>query len=408
MRLRGSILWVFVVSVVVQIAVRAQVAPPVVRPALPTYIRKFQSDRDVSPPTRLNQFAFRVAGYPAAEDRVVDRRGQWDVDPVKHADQVVTDSPHLIRSARSQISGPALRAFADAIADTVDRLSSHVVFMGQPRSVTTDFRRQVIVTDPAAQAVHIFDLETNRYLRIQGGEGCRLRAPAGVAVDAAHNIYVTDTELGVILVYNRLGKFQRYIGQRDNKEGGIFYDPSGIAIDELRGHIYVPDTTRHMIVELDLDGNVLRYLGRPDLTSIRLRERDGGVPERGNIQFPTDVAIRDDELYVLGKSRVQIFDLDGRFKAEFPLLETNLSQPTGLAVDAQHHIFVSEPVRGEILAYDRTGKLLYSFGHAGSKHLEFSQPRGLWIDKENRIYVADSINGRVQVFQLDKDSGKPH
>lgn len=408
MKFRGSIFGVFVVSVMVQMAVRAQVAPLVARPAIPTYLRKFQSDRDVNRPTRLNQFAFRVAGYPAAEDRVVDRPGQWDVDPVKHADEIVMDSSHLVRSARSQTSGPAVSAFVGAISATIDRFSSHAVFMGHPRAVTTDSGKQVIVSDPTAQAVHIFDLETNRYLRIQGGEGCRLRAPAGVAVDAAHNIYVTDTELGVILVYDRLGRFQHYIGQRDNQEGGIFYRPSGIAIDELHGHIYVPDTTRHMIVELDLNGNVLRYLGRPDLKSIRLRERDGGAPEKGKIQSPTDVVIRDGELYVLGKSRVQIFDLEGRFKTEFPLAPTSFFAATGLAVDAQHHVFVSDSVAGTILAYDRTGLLLYSFGHAGSKHEEFSQPRGLWIDKENRIYVADSINGRVQVFQLHKDSANPH
>lgn len=408
MRFRGSIFGVFVICIMAHMAVRAQVAAPVARAAIPTYIRKFQSDRDVNRPTRLNQFAFRVAGYPATEDRVVDHRRQWDVDPVRHPGEIVMDSPHMVRSARSQTSGPAVAAFAYAVADTIDRLSSHVIFMGQPRAVTTGSGRQVIVSDPTAQAVHIFDLETNRYLRIQGGEGCRLQAPAGVAVDAAHNIYVTDTELGVILVYDRLGRFQRYIGQRDNQEGGIFYQPSGIAIDEIRGHIYVPDTARHMIVELDLQGNVLQYLGRPDLTSIRLRERDGGAQERGKIQSPTDVAIRDGELYVLGKSRVQIFDLEGKFKTEFPFAETSFSEAMGLAVDAQHHVFVSDAVGGTIFAYDRTGQLLYSFGHAGSKHEEFSQPWGLWVDKDNRIYVADSRNGRVQVFQLHNDSGQAH
>jgi DNA-binding beta-propeller fold protein YncE len=163
-----------------------------------------------------------------------------------------------------------------------------------------------------------------------------------------------------------------------------------------------------MIVELDLQGNVLQYLGRPDLTWIRLRERDGGAQERGKIQSPTDVAIRDGELYVLGKSRVQIFDLEGTFKAEFSFAETSFSEAMGLAVDAQHHVFVSDAVGGTIFAYDRTGQLLYSFGHAGSKHEEFSQPRGLWIDKDNRIYVADSRNGRVQVFQLHNDSSQAH
>ena len=390
------------------LAIQAQTATAHLAPAPPTYLRKFQSDRDVNRLSHLDQFAFRVSGYPAAEDRVADHREQWDINPLKHRNEVVLDAAHAVRSVRSEAHGPAISAFADAITDGVDRVTSHAVFMAQPQAITTDSGKQVIVSDPAAHAIHIFDLATNRYFRIQGGEGCRLQAPAGVAVDAQHNIYVTDTELGVILVYDRTGRFAHYIGQRDDREGGIFYRPSGIAIDQARGHIYVPDTSRHMIVVLDLNGNVLEYLGRPDLTSIRLRERDGGAQERGKIQSPTDVAIRDGELYVLGTSRVQIFDLEGRFKTEFPLLETSFSEVSGLAVDAQHHIFVSDLLRGTIFAYDRTGRLLYSFGRTGSRHEEFNHPRGLWIDNENRIYVADSKNGRVQVFQLHESPGTAH
>ena len=376
----------------------AQTAAPT--PVLPTYLRKFQSDRDVTRPTRLSQFAFRVSGYPANEDRTVDRRNQWDVDPRKHRDEIVLDATHVVRSARGETGGPAISAFTDAVADGVDQLSSHAIFMAQPRSVTTDGGQEVIVTDPAARAVHIFDIEANRYLRIQGGEGCRLRAPAGVAVDSNHNIYVTDTDLGVILVYDNHGRFLRYIGARNNEEGGIFYEPSGIAIDEARGYLYVSDTLRHMIVVLDLSGNVIRYLGRDDLDSIALRQRDGGPGERGKIQSPVSVAIRDGDLYVLGRSLVQIFDLNGTFKAEFPLPGAMYSEVTGLAVDKHHHIFVSDLYSGTIFAYDTGGNLLYAFGQPGTKHEEFNQPRGLWVDEEDHIYVADSTNGRVQMFQL--------
>ncbi len=401
MRSRTRFIAVFFVFWMMPLIARAQIAAAFSGPVVPTYIRRFQSDADVTRPTRLNQFAFRVSGYPAGEDRVVEHRGQWDVDPVKHRDEIVVDCPHSVRSSSSLASGPALASVGDAFTDAISRLGSHAISMAEPTSVTTDSGKQVIViSDSTARAIHIFDLETNRYLRIQGGDGCRLQAPAGVAVDSNHNIYVTDTDLGVIIVYDRFGRFLRYIGARNNREGGILYRPSGIAIDEIRGRIYVPDTLRHMIVVLDLNGNVIRYLGRPDLDSIQLRQREGGPPERGKIQSPTEVVIRHDELYVLGIGRVQIFDLEGRFRSEFPLPETSFSQATGLAVDAQEHIFVSDFFRGTIFAYDRNGHLLYSFGRPGSKHEEFNHPHGLWVDEENRIYVADSTNGRVQVFQL--------
>ena len=406
MRFHRLIISVFLISAA-QVAVWAQIDAPVSRPAMPTYLRRFQSDRDVAAPTRLNQFAFRMAGYSTAEDRVVEYHGQWDVDPMKHENEIVIDSSHMVRSLLSQPLRPAVASFGDAIASGINHLSSHGVLMAQPVAVTTDSSKRVIVSDPTARAVHVFDLASNRYFRIQGGERCRLQAPTGVAVDSQHNIYVTDTELGVILVYDRLGRFERYIGERDDREGGIFYQPSGIAIDPAGGHIYVPDTSRHMVVVLDLNGKALKYLGRPDLTSIRLRERDGGAQERGKIQSPTEVVIRDGELYVLGTSRVQIFDLEGTFKTEFSLPETSFSEVGGLAVDVQHHIFVSDALRGTIFVYDRTGRLLYSFGRNGSRHEEFSQPRGLWIDSENRIYVADSKNGRVQVFQLHEFQEQP-
>ncbi len=403
MRLCQFVSCAFLISVAVPSLLRGQVhLPPI---AAPTYIRKLQSDKDVNPPSRVEQFAFHMSGYASREDRTVDHREQWDVDPTKYPDEILIDSPHFVRSTRSLPKTPAISSFGTAISSP---FSSHELFMARPSAVTTDVGDRIIVCDPQARAVHMFDLRSNRYLRIQGGKGMRLQSPSGVAVDASHNLYVTDMELGLILVYDELGKFQRYIGVRENGEGGIFYQPSSIAIDQDKGRIYVPDTSRHVIVVMNLNGKLLEYLGRPDLASIRLRQRNGGVQEKGKIQSPTEVFIRTGQLYVLGISRVQIFDLDGKFQTEFPLLEAIYSEAAGLAVDSQQHIYVSDLLHGTVLVYDCRGHLLYSFGRPGSKHKEFSQPRGLWIDKEDRIYVADSINGRVQVFQLHEDSATSH
>jgi DNA-binding beta-propeller fold protein YncE len=379
--------------------------PPKLANTLPTYVRKFQSDRDVNRPTRLDTFAFKVSGYPSSEDAVVDADDALGVEPLKYPQKIFLDTPHVVRSARSAAPRLALSLFPDAITE---HLRSHTLFMVRPSSVITDSETRVLVADPTAHSVHVFDLAANRYFRIQGGENRRLQAPWGIAVDSAHNIYVTDLELGMILVYDRNGRFQRYIGKRDDGEGGYFDRPSGIAIDPKSGRIFLLDTTRHMLVVLDRDGNVARRLGRPDLDQIALRTRDGGESAKGNLQFPTDIVIRDGEVFVLGSSKITVLDLDGHLQKEVTVMGGNHGGPEGLAVDSSGDLFVSDPAAGSVHAYDRNGVSLYSFGQLGSKHGEFHFPRGLWIDEHNQIYVSDSKNGRVQVFQLHPQASPTH
>jgi hypothetical protein len=348
--------------------------PPKPAYPLPTYVRKFQSERDVNRPTRLDSFAFKVSGYPANEDAIIDADDTLETDLLKYPRKILLDAPHVVRSARSAAPRLSLSSFPDAITE---HLRSHTLFMERPSSVITDSETRILVTDPAAHAVHVFDLAANRYFRIQGGENRRLQAPWGIAVDGAHNIYVTDTELGMILVYDRNGRFQRYIGKRDDGEGGYFDRPSGIAIDPKSGRIFLLDTTRHMLVVLDRDGNIVRRFGRPDLDLIALRTRDGGESAKGNLQFPADIVVRGGEVFVLGSSKITILDLEGRLRKEVAVMAGSYTAPGGLAVDNFGNIFVSDPFCGAIHAYDHDGIPLYSFGRLGSKHGEFYFPRGL-------------------------------
>jgi len=78
-------------------------------------------------------------------------------------------------------------------------------------------------------------------------------------VDAEDNIYIADSEAGMVLVYNQSGQFIRYIG---NFQGENMYErPTGIAIDRKARRLYLTDTPRNLVFILDLQGNVLKTCG---------------------------------------------------------------------------------------------------------------------------------------------------
>jgi len=110
----------------------------------------------------------------------------------------------------------------------------------RPYSVVTDSRGRIIVTDPDAFGIHIFDFAQQKYKFISRHDKGKnsLFAPQCVAVDAKDNIYVTDSESGKIFVFDANGKYDRMIGALKYGEG-IFKRPTGIAIDSAAGRIYV-------------------------------------------------------------------------------------------------------------------------------------------------------------------------
>lgn len=262
--------------------------------------------------------------------------------------------------------------------------------MVRPYGVTTDSRARIIVSDPGAQVVHIFDFSHKRYRHLEGGHHQRFQSPIGVATDADDNLYVTDSALGKIFVFDRDGHFRRFLGERGGE--GMFKRPTGLVIDPAQRRLYLSDTLHHKVFILDLEGNVLGNFG----------ER-GTSP--GQFNFPTDLALRGDELLVLDAMnfRVQVFDRNGGFRRQFGGIgdqSGSFSRSKGLAVDSEGDIYTAEALLETVQIFDGSGRFLYYFGNTGAGPGQFQIPAGLWIDPHDRIFVVDSLNRRVQVFQF--------
>ncbi len=261
----------------------------------------------------------------------------------------------------------------------------------RPYAIATDSRGRLLVTDPGAAVVHIFDFTKKKYARIEGGKKDSFLSPIGITVDPEDNIYVTDSQLGKVLVFDARGKYRRSLGSI--KGEGFFKRPTGIAYDKTGNQLFVTDTLRDRIYVMDLAGNVVRYFGTR-----------GTGP--GQFNYPTEVVVHGADVFVVDTMnfRVQVFNANGKFQSEFGKLGDQpgaLFRPKGLGVDSEGNFYLVDASMEAVEVFRRDGQLLYTFGRTGSGIGQFELPSGIWVDGQNRIYVADSYNHRIQVFQYE-------
>jgi DNA-binding beta-propeller fold protein YncE len=267
-----------------------------------------------------------------------------------------------------------------------------VHFLVRPYSVVEDSRGRLIVTDPGAQGVHIFDFTQLKYKFIERKDKNKdaMLAPQCVAVDDKDNIYVTDSESGKIFVFNPEGKYQHALGSLKGGEG-FFKRPTGIAIDSAEQQIYVADTLRNKIFVLNIKGEVLKTVGQAG-------------DKEGEFNFPTELRFDGKDLIVVDAMnfRVQVVDRSGQFQYAIGKIGDGngaMFRPKGVGIDSEEHLYVVEGSLGMVQVFNREGQLLYYFGQQGTGFGDFLLPTGLFIDKEDRVFVVDSYNHRVQEFQ---------
>ncbi len=256
-----------------------------------------------------------------------------------------------------------------------------------PSAVVTDSNRRVFVADPGAHAVHVFDFIRSKYARLDA-RGEHLHAPTSLSVDGQDNLYVVDQSSRTVFVYDSGGRFRGELGKLRGRES-YFDSPAGITIDGATGRIYVCDRLGHMIFVMDKRGRLIRKLGNR-----------GGGERPGEFRLPSQVVLAAGELFVLdaGNARIQVLDTGGRF---LRVINLGYADPgTGLAVDSQDDIYVSDPALNQIEVFRHDGQMLYRFDPSKIKGASFGHPSGMWVDAGHSLYVVDSQSHRVGMFQI--------
>jgi sugar lactone lactonase YvrE len=260
----------------------------------------------------------------------------------------------------------------------------------KPMAVAVDGDNRLLVADPAAKRVHIYDQEKGDYSTVDMADE-ELSLPMGLAVDSRNDFYVSDGVLGKIFRFSSDGDYKRSYGGTD-----ILQRPTSIAVDTSRGRLYVVDTPSHNIKLYNLeDGKLISTIGRRGQA-------------HGEFNYPTYITLDNEGNFFVTDSlngRVQIFTPDGQVSGVFGQFgdgSGDFSAPKGLAVDSEGHVYVTDAGFDNLQIFDERGRLLLFIGTAGQAPGEFWMPTGLYMDKNDKLYVADSYNKRVQIFQYLK------
>jgi DNA-binding beta-propeller fold protein YncE len=268
----------------------------------------------------------------------------------------------------------------------------------RPYGVAVDTKGNIYAADTYVGAVFIFNPETKVVDFIRNGREARFKSLIGLATDDADRLFVSDSGLQRIFVFDANHKFHATFGS--DRLGR----PSGVAVDNKNRFLYVTDVLKNNVAVFDLD--TFKYL-----------RTVGGPPEKpgddspGTFARPTNVAVAaNGDLYVSDtlNSRIQIFDAGGTFLSTFGKGgdgPADFARPKGIAIDSDGHLWVADADQNRVKVYDRQGRLCAFFGEYGYFPGQFALPSGIAIDKDNRVIVAEQVlNGRLQVFRYVTDA----
>jgi sugar lactone lactonase YvrE len=266
--------------------------------------------------------------------------------------------------------------------------------------------------------------------------------PSAMAMDSSGNLYICDTANFRIRKVDTSGNISTICGtgtKGDSGDGKAATDaeigyPGGIAVDAA-GNIFFSDTANHKIRKIDSKGIITAFAGTgtngfsgdytdyvkeynkannittlPVATDAKINTPTGiAADTAGNVYFCDTgnnrirrVSVTDSTITTVAGDGTGAFYGDGA-----AAIYSELNHPISLAFDAGQNLYVADSLNHrirKIAAADQTITTVAGLGKAGKAdnggyaiNSQLHYPNSVSVDASGNLYISDFINNRVRM-----------
>jgi hypothetical protein len=254
----------------------------------------------------------------------------------------------------------------------------------------------------------------------------RLYLTTGVAVDAAGDLFIADSDNNVIrevstsgIITTVAGNYTLgggYSGNGGPATSARLYEPSGVAVNAA-GDLFIADSGNNVVREVNTSGIISTVAG----TGIAGYSGNGGKATSAELDDPTGVAVNaSGDLFIADTYNNVIREVNpsgiiitvaGTGTAGYsgnggPAIKAELHDPCSVAVDSSGDMFIADSgnnvVReviqptGKILTVAGTGIMGYSGNGGKATNAKLDFPAGVAVDSSGDLFIADTGNSVVR------------
>ncbi len=248
----------------------------------------------------------------------------------------------------------------------------------------------------------------------------QFNSPADVAVDAAGNIYVADggnntiRKIDINGVVTTVAGIAKQTGSTDGTGAAARFNGAAALAIDAAGNLFVSDSSNHTIRKITPAGVVTTFAGQAG--------KPGSADGTGtSAQFnnPTSIAIdREGNLYVMDGANYTVRRITPKGvvttiagtvgksgSADGPAAKAQFNAAMGIGVDDAGNIYVADTFGGAIRKIDAKGNVSTLAGTAGGwgsvnatgAAARFSLPQRITVDRTGNLYVTD---GNAQIRKI--------